>query len=686
MRKLFFAICFNFIFICNLFAKVTPISGYEGITFQNPKQQGPAKIHEVDADEFKDFLEQRFSEAQKIEVKNLNKNFSIVRDEAEKQSGDSAGKSIFETLYEQALSRIPSSKENTGEEIVSAQAQAIPNITEQEQTWQQQSNVPMIVAYLPPNNTPEYVPAMEHIPYFMSLLEVLPSGMVKITETVTVVANGYKLKKGLSKKLPLYASNVSGKKQKLDYSVIGVSVNDMPVSYHLNADNNNVYMLPEQNYILDPGVYTYKFEYVVDNLLYNQGDYYQLYWDIGGNGWNMVVDRAGGILILPQKDALIGSTVLLGGKYGLYNNLVNISPNGPTSQTYVASRPLFVSEGLHLIANISPKALLPETLWQKTIRYLYGYGDICFAVLGLLVIAISFLISWYYIGKDKGQLRFNLEKSPLFLRQLLFNRFDMKSVCGFLLEAYRKNIIDIQQSGDAILLIKRTDDMSSLRRTEQKALGKLFTAHETVFRVSRETLLKFKRFIADLHKDVNLQMLFFRFKINIGYLIFGTAMLLSTEMFISGLKYNFSQTFTVLCLSSLLSISCIFLWYIGTKKWIKYLIRTFVVCFELLLLVIMSAVIHPFAAVLLLATAAIIVLAIGNYSQRFGLMKHYIKEAGNYRNYLLEHHDSIVLGKGFINHQAAIWALDLAEEFKVVGDKEYYKIPVMQSIIDKFGN
>ncbi len=686
MRKLFFAICFNFIFVCNLFAKVTPISGYEGISFQNPNQQGPAKVHEVDAAEFKDFLEQRFSEAQKIDVKDLNKNFSIVRDDAEKQKDASSEKSIFENLYEQALSRLSSSQENAREEIVSTSAQAVPDVAAQEQSWQQQSNVPMIVAYLPPNNTPEYVPAMEHIPYFMSLLEVLPSGMVKITETVTVVANGYKLKKGLSKKLPLYVNTVSGKRQKLDYSIISVTANDMPISYHLNADNNNVYMLPEQNYILDPGVYTYKFEYVVDNLLYNHGDYYQLYWDIGGNGWNLVVDRAGGILVLPQKDALIDSTVLLGGKFGLYDNLVSILPNGPTSQIYMALRPLFVSEGLHLIADISPQALLPETLWQKTIRGLYGYGDICFAVLGLLVITISFLISWRYIGKDKGQLKFNLEKSPLFLRQLLFNRFDMKSVCGFLLEAYRKNIIDIQQSRDTILLIKRTDNMGSLTHTEQKALGKLFTSHETVFRVCPETLLKFKRFISDLHKDVKIQMLFFRFKINIGYLMFGTAMLLLTEAFISALKYNFAQTFTILFLSSILSIVSIFLWYIGTQKLAKYIIRTIVVCFEFLLLVVMSAVIHPFAAILLLASAAIIVLAIGNYSQRFGLMKHYIKEAGNYRNYLLEHHDSIILGKGFINHQAAIWALDLSEEFKIAGDKEYYKIPVMQSIVDKYGN
>ncbi len=686
MRKLFFAICFNLVFIGNIFAKVTPISGYEGISFQNPHQQGVAKVHEVDAAEFTDFLEQRFSEAQKVDVKTLNKNFSVIRDEPENKSDASSGKSIFENLYEQALSRISLSQENTRDEIASTEPQAIPDIAEQEQSWQQQSDVPMIVAYLPPDNSPEYVPAMEHIPYFMSLLEVLPGGSVKITETVTVVANGYKLKKGLSKKLPLYVNYVSGQKQRLDYSIINVTVNDMPINYHLNADNNSVYMLPEQNYILDPGVYTYRFEYLVDNLLYKYDDRYRLYWDIGGNGWNLVVDRAGGILVLPQKDALLSSTVLLGGVFGLYDNLVAVSPNGPTSQTYVASRPLFVSEGLHLIADISPQALLPETLWQKFIRYLYSNGDICFAAFGLLVIFISFVISRYYIGKDKGQLKFNFDKSPLFLRQLLFNRFDIKSVCGFLLEIYRKNIIDIQQSGETILLIKRTDNMSSLSRIEQKALGKLFTAHETVFRVGQETVLKFKRFIGDLHKDINRQMLFFRFKINIGYLLFGLAMLLLTEAFIAGFKYNFSQTLIVLSVSSIFSVFGIFCWYVGTKKWVKWIIRICVVCFEFLLLVIMSAVVHPLAALILLLSALVIVLAIGNYSQRFGLMKHYIKEAGNYRNYLLSHHDSIVLGKGFINHQAAIWSLDLADEFRLSGDKEYYKIPVMQAIVDKFGN
>ena len=66
---------------------------------------------------------------------------------------------------------------------------------------------------------------------------------------------------------------------------------------------------------------------------------------------------------------------------------------------------------------------------------------------------------------------------------------------------YKKNIIDIQQAGSTILLIKRTDNLQNLPKIEQEALDQLFPGHETIFNVNSNTKLMFNRFIKKLMKS-----------------------------------------------------------------------------------------------------------------------------------------------------------------------------------------
>ena len=455
----------------------------------------------------------------------------------------------------------------------------------------------------------------------------------------------------------------------------------MPIEYTLTSNGRNVLLVPKEDYRLDPGIYTYKFEYVVDNLLWNYGNFYQLYWDVGGNGWNLVVDRLGASLSLPGENGLIAQEVLLGSSKSLVSNAVDIFPNGRFATAFVAKQPLFIGEGMHLIANISSQVLLPPSIWQKIIRSFYDYGDIFLACIGLLVISISFIISWRYIAKDKVKLKFSLPKTAMVIRYLLLNRFDLKSVCGFLLELYKKNIIDIQQSGDTILLIKRTDNFKSLPSWEIKSLRHLFPLHETVFNVNGNNLLPLRRFALSLEHGLRKQMLKFRMKLNVGYLLFSLAMLIVTEAFIAFFKIDSLYSFTVMVSASMACLAAICMWQFGKYRWLKFLARLIALDIIVISFIIFSAIINPLAGLLLIFAIAVIVISLGVYSKRLGLIKHYIQDIANFKEYLLKHHDSIILGRDFLNYQSAIWAFDLEKEFKLSDSKEYYKIPIMSNIL-----
>jgi hypothetical protein len=130
--------------------------------------------------------------------------------------------------------------------------------------------------------------------------------------------------------------------------------------------------------------------------------------------------------------------------------------------------PMFIGTGMHLIADIDKKAFSAITMWQKFIRSFYNYGDIYISFIGLCVIAISFMISWLYISKDKSRVNLLLNKTSAMIRYILTDGVDAKSVCGFLLDLYKKNIIDIQQAGETILLVKCSDNLKSLLPYEKK--------------------------------------------------------------------------------------------------------------------------------------------------------------------------------------------------------------------------
>jgi hypothetical protein len=685
MKKLFLAICFNLLMfsIQPTLARVTPVSGYASVPQpQTAQNVGDVQVTEMPYDEFATMLKDNFEQAQVADANNINHMTDAVPSAEEEAREEEAQKGFFQKVYENALKRVSTPQENKRADVATPMQQAVP-VAKQREDWQE-NNISTIQALLPSDTTPVAVPAVEHIPYLMNSIEVLPSGLVKFEETVVVVADGTKLRHGLTKILPIAVYNGKGEMHRLNYSVIGVAVNDMPVDYHLTRNGDNVLLVPNDDYQLLPGIYTYKFEYVVDNLLWPNDKSYIFYWNVGGNGWNLVVDRLGVSLNLPQQGALLDAKAFLGVPPYIEDNPIEERPNGLTAKAYIAKRPLFIGEGMHLIAAIDSGALLPASGWQKFVRKLYDKGDIIVLLFGAGVILLSFVVSWRFILKDKGLEKISVNKTAAMVRELLFNRFDMKSVCGYLLEWYKKNIIDIQQSDSTILLIKRTDNMRSLQPFEQKALHKLFPHHETVFNVSEQNKLPFKRMIAVLEKGAHKQLWRFKARLESGYFLLSLAMLLLTEYAMASFKVDASRVFEVLVLTTLMDIGAVSVWLYQGRRWLKYILRLLSVDVLLLGVILFSAVIEPISAFLLSALIIGIMKVLQLYVRRQGLIRHYITDLQQQREHLLKQRDNIILGKSFLNYQALIWAFNLEDDFVPAGEPEFYKIAIVKQIIQRY--
>ena len=683
MKKFFIAICFVLAIVTGVNARITPIGEYNGSLEKSQSTTSP-KVKVVNYDEFSTFLEKQLKTARKaspatLTSSNAGHGKSKIQIEMEKKNN----KSIFEKIYDHAMKRVTEATAPQKNDVVVDKTSIAP-VNKQQQQWLN-PKVPTITIPLPPRGRLAKVPAQEHIPYAMTTLELLNNGLVKISETVVVIANGNKLKSDLTKIVPAVIYNGSTE-QTLDYSIIGVTRNNEPIDYKLISDGKNVYMINKDDVSLAPGVYTYNFEYLVDNILIEKDNEYITYWNVGGNGWNLVIDRLGATLLLPEKNALLDQQVFFGTDDNLYSGNVSVMKNGLLGTSFVSDRPLFIGEGMYIVAKIDKNAIYPFSLWQRFLHLFYNHGDVILSGIGLIFIVFCLMLAWKYIKMQKDLQRVTLPKTALFMRALFFDKFDLKAVGGFLLEMYKKNIIDIQQADSTILLIKRTDNLQSLPKDERNALNQLFPAHDTIFNVNSNSKLMFNRFTKKLRTRLKRQLTNFTFKINCGYALINTAMLLLIEATIAFFKISSLYTFAVLGGTTLVTITAMSLWNLQVSKWLKLLVRLLIIDVCSIGAVIMSTVVSPIAVVLLIATEISIVIALHFYVSRSGLIRYYVDNIKLYRDGLVKNADNIILGKNFINYQAAVWALDLSEEITPIKHEEYYKIPAIKSIIEIMKN
>ena len=674
MKKIFLAICFSCLSLSIAQAKLTEVLDQAQIPKPEIPQQSNLEVKDISADEMEDILAERIPNVLMQSIDEVSfVNSSVIPSKEAMQAQTEAQKTTFQKIYEDALKRLENQDKAAQRQDIGT---PMPEDTSeiQRQEWSK-PNFPVIKTTLPPNNQEVLVPAREHIPYLMSELDIISDGKIKISETIVIVANNQKLKKGLTLTLPRYIVSRTKERQKVDYTLINVSANGQDIPYKSIETTDSLLFVPQQDYDLDAGVYTYKFEYLADNLIWDYGNFRELYWDVTGSRWNLVIARVGASVRLPAGGKPLGQAAFVGHYKNLSTNDAAIISTEPTVWNFVSERPLFIGESLHIVLSL-PEDLLTPTNWsQRFDRYFNEYGDIYISIVAFMAILLSFSASWKYIQKNKGQLKFTLKKSAIIMRYLAYNNFDAKSFAAFLLELYQRNIIDIQQADNTVLLIKRTDNLKSLSRLEQKAVNALFTNGELVLNVNKNHLLKFQRAAKQIEKDLHRTIRAFLLKLNSGYLFFSFGMLILSEAFIAALAVNSSLTFIVLACATITLGAGIFTLLRPFKGfWINLLSKAAATLLIIFSVVIMAATVSLWCIGLVALSLLTIRHFTSAYGQRNGLLKKYINDLELVRVNLLKHRDSIVLGREIANKQPIILALNMENEFMETQPNEYNKL------------
>lgn len=670
-------------------AAVREVSSPESATIESNNIPAPSVTVSSPLDRFEtesDFKRYLIERLKSVAITKYDKNSgsfggsatSVVED---KIPGVTVEKPFFDRIYEEAIKR---SAEISTEP---ASEQLDPRILQPELRQKQQEEtdqLPMLSILLPPFDEKVSVPPFEHIPYLFTRIEVLPDGLVKFDETIMVVANNQKLRYPLAKALPTYMVDRNGNGHKIEASLIGVTINDQPVAYKISERGGDTLIMPETFFLLESGVYKYIFSYVIDRQIARYDNFDELRWDVSGGNWNLVISRAGASVTLPPNAEAVGQQVLVGYPFHYSPEKAVITRIAKNILGFTSKEPLFIAEGMPITVTI-PKGVVSEPDFAKSLNWLIAdYGGTIFPALGFLAILVSYLASWKYIQRSNKKQPVKLAKTPQMLRYLLTGKFDKTAFGAFLLDLFRKNIIDIQKNGDSILLVKRTDNIRSLPRKEQAAVKSLFGT-DAVMTVNSSTLPRFKKAMESAAEEVYTKFRIFSLKLNGGYLFFSCGMLLLAQAFTAYLVPDGWAVFSGLFFVDLNIAAYLLLFNLNwKKKAVRRAVKAGTVLLIALNFVMLSGLSSMWGALFFLASCLTIMIFTKLYTRRSGLVKANIAEAARYQEYLKNNRESISMGRDFLNQQANILALGAQESYPPADNlKDYYRLDIVQELLKK---
>ena len=242
--------------------------------------------------------------------------------------------------------------------------------------------------------------AEEQITSFDSWISVDHLGQITVIETISVVAEGNQIKRGIYRDFPTDYTNSAGFHIKTGFKILNIERDGRSEPYHTKQMGNGIRIyIGDKDVFLKPGVYTYTITYLTDRQIGFFVDYDELYWNVTGNDWAFPIKRATATVVLPEGTPFLQYSYYTGlqGSTGAHAEMVDQSDSEIRFQT---TAPLAPREGL-TIAVAWPKGVVKEpTLKDQAAFLLKDNLPVTAGGTGLLILLFYYFLTWVKVGRD----------------------------------------------------------------------------------------------------------------------------------------------------------------------------------------------------------------------------------------------------------------------------------------------
>ncbi len=329
--------------------------------------------------------------------------------------------------------------------------------------------------------------AEEKITNYDIYITVHEDASMTVTEEITVIATGKKIKRDIYRDFPTKYNDRYGNAYRVAFEVLKVLRDGENEPYFLKGMSNGKRLyIGQEDVFLAKGEYTYTISFKTDHQLVYFDDYDELYWNATGHGWDFTIDNARVEVELPEGAEIIQHTAYTGRQGADGKAYSTHYDEGANSIVFTTSKRLPAFHGL-TIAIGWPKGLVREpSAAENSFRLLrdnVGLAGVTLIFFGLL---IYYYRTWFAVGIDPspGPIipLFEPPKgfSPAATAYVLNMGFPalggVNTAFGAaVVNMAVKGVVQISKKGKHFTLEKVSDDISALSSGEKAIDRELFS-------------------------------------------------------------------------------------------------------------------------------------------------------------------------------------------------------------------
>jgi len=328
--------------------------------------------------------------------------------------------------------------------------------------------------------------ADERITDYASDVAVARTGMLTVTERISVVSEGINIRHGIFRDFPTAYKGRLGHTVHSGFDVLRVTRDGHEEHYDVEAiDAGKRVKIGSADVVVDEGSHVYEITYTTDRQIGFFADYDELYWNVTGNFWKFPIDRAVATINLPAG-ARIVQWASYTGSAGSQANNARCKTLGNSSLRCITTAPLAENEGLTVAVGFSKGAVAPPTAAEKRAQFIRDNAGAVAASGGVLILLVYFLVAWFEFGRDptRGVVvpLFAPPKgfSPAAVRFVHRMAYDRKAFAASLIDMAVKGYMKIKEDDGTYTLTRtgKSDGDTGLADGESAIAGKLFASHQ----------------------------------------------------------------------------------------------------------------------------------------------------------------------------------------------------------------
>jgi hypothetical protein len=246
--------------------------------------------------------------------------------------------------------------------------------------------------------------AREEIRAFDTSIAMAANGLVDVTETIAVNAEGSSIRHGIYRDIPIQLINPDKSRLRSELRVISVSRDGRTEPYTVESIGGGFkrIRIGDAEVYLDQGVHTYVIHYTMSRMGRLFADHDELFWNATGNYWEFPILAASATVTLP-KGARISGAVGYTGRAGSQEQAVEVTSNGGNTARFKLARELAPGEGMSVAVEFQKGILVEPTGLTAAGYWLSDHRELVFPALAVFLVLLYNFIAWSSVGRDPAK-------------------------------------------------------------------------------------------------------------------------------------------------------------------------------------------------------------------------------------------------------------------------------------------